>query len=57
MAAFRTGIVNYTGGGFPEQLGSAQVSVDYFRLFGAPVIRGRTFIAAEDLRTGIGWLC
>ena len=35
VSAFRTGVVNLTGGGFPEQLQSAQVSADYFRLFGA----------------------
>ncbi len=34
---------------FPEQLRSAQVSVDFFKLFGAPVLRGRTFTAAEDM--------
>src|SRR5918999_2354958 len=49
VAAYRTGIVNYTGGTFPEQLRSGQVSADFFKLFGAPVIRGRTFTAAEDL--------
>jgi hypothetical protein len=49
VAAFRTGVVNYTGGEFPEQLRSAQVSADYFRLFGAPMLRGRTFTAEEDL--------
>jgi len=48
VAAFRTGVVNLTGGAFPEQLQSGQVSADFFRLFGAPVIRGRTFTAAED---------
>ena len=35
VSAFRTGVVNLTGGAFPEQLQSAQVSADYFRLFGA----------------------
>src|SRR5205085_3157631 len=40
VAAFRTGVVNWTGGDFPEQLRSAQVSADYFRLFGAPILRG-----------------
>src|SRR4051794_35052771 len=30
VAAFRTGVVNWTGGDFPEQLRSAQVSADYF---------------------------
>ena len=51
-AAFRTGIVNLTGGEFPEQLRSAQVSADYFRLFGAPIIRGRSFSAQEDFPKG-----
>lgn len=51
-AAFRTGVVNYTGGELPEQLRSAQVSADYFKLFGAPVIRGRTFSAEEDRPNG-----
>ena len=52
VSVFRTGIVNYTGGTFPEQLRSAQVSVDFFTLFGAPVLRGRTFTAAEDTPEG-----
>jgi predicted permease len=52
VAAFRTGVVNYTGGAVPEQLRSAQVSVGYFRLFGAPVFRGRTFAPEEDLPKG-----
>src|SRR5215217_278140 len=51
-SAFRTGIVNYTGGTFPEQLRSGQVTMDFFKLFGAPVIRGRTFSAEEDLPDG-----
>lgn len=52
VSGFRTGIVNYTGGSFPEQLRSGQVSVDFFKLFGAPVLRGRTFTAAEDTPEG-----
>jgi predicted permease len=52
VSAFRNGVVNYTGGEFPEQLRSAQVSANYFRLFGAPVLRGRTFSAEEDLPHG-----
>jgi predicted permease len=51
-AAFRTGVVNFTGGEFPEQLRSAQVSAGYFRLFGAPILRGRIFNAEEDLPNG-----
>ena len=35
VSAYRTGVVNYTGGSFPEQLRSGQVSADFFRLFGA----------------------
>ena len=52
VSAFRTGVVNLTGGTFPEQLQSAQVSADYFRLFGANTILGRTFTAQEDLPHG-----
>jgi predicted permease len=52
VAAFRTGVVNLTGGGFPEQLQSAQVSADYFRLFGARTMLGRTFTPEEDLPHG-----
>jgi predicted permease len=47
VSAFRNNIVNFTGGGIPEQLRAAQVTEDYFRLLGAPVLRGRTFSAAE----------
>src|SRR5882762_10411624 len=48
VTAYRTGVVNLTGGGLPEQLRSAQVSVNYFRLFGASAIQGRTFTPEED---------
>jgi putative ABC transport system permease protein len=46
--AFRTFTVNYTGGASPEQLQAGQVSASYFKLFGAPVLRGRTFSPDED---------
>ena len=52
VAAFNTGVVNLTGGAYPEQLHSAQVSADYFRLFGAPIARGRAFTQQEDLPHG-----
>jgi putative ABC transport system permease protein len=52
VAAFHTGVVNYTGGSFPEQLRSGQVSADFFRLLGAPILRGRTFSADEDSPKG-----
>ena len=47
VAAFRNNVVNFTGGGVPEQLRAGEVSADYFRLLGAPVLRGRTFSAEE----------
>ena len=52
VAAFNTGVVNYTGASVVEQLRSARVSKDFFRLFGAPVARGRTFAQEEDLPLG-----
>jgi putative ABC transport system permease protein len=52
VSAYRTGVVNYTGGTFPEQLRSGQVSEAFFRLFSAPVGLGRTFTADEDLPNG-----
>jgi putative ABC transport system permease protein len=52
VAAFRTGVANLTGSAFPEQVQSAQVSADFFRLFGAAPFRGRTFTAEEDLPHG-----
>jgi predicted permease len=51
-AAFRTNVVNYTGGATPEQLRAGQVSADYFKLFGAKLFRGRTFDSNEDLPNG-----
>jgi putative ABC transport system permease protein len=51
-AAFRGGIVNYTGGNTVEQLRSGQVSAAYFKLTGAPIIRGRGFSGEEDLPRG-----
>ena len=48
IAAFNTGVVNYTGGSFPEQLPSGRVSADFCRLFGAAPVRGRTFTVEED---------
>ena len=52
VSAFRTGVINLTGEGLPEQLQSAQVSADYFRLFGARTILGRTLTTEEDLPHG-----
>ena len=52
VTAFNTGVVNYTGGEFPEQLRSARVSSDFFRLFGASIAQGRSFAPEEDLPRG-----
>ena len=46
------GRMNLTGGDRPEQISGLHVSADYFRLFGARVIRGRTFTADEDIPNG-----
>ena len=40
--------VNLTGGDRPEQLKGVHVSAEFFRLFGARVVAGRTFSAEED---------
>lgn len=40
--------LNITGGDHPQQVEGIHVSADYFAMFGAPVIAGRTFTAAED---------
>ncbi len=48
VSAFGGGVLNWTGGHFPQQLRSERVSSAYFRLFGVPVIMGRAFNAQED---------
>jgi putative ABC transport system permease protein len=48
VSAYGIGAVNLTGGAVPEQVTSAQVSVDTFRLFGAPFEKGRSFTPEED---------
>jgi putative ABC transport system permease protein len=52
VSAYNTGVVNYTGGSFPEQLRSARVSRDFFSLFGTRVLMGRTFNEHEDRPDG-----
>jgi putative ABC transport system permease protein len=51
VSAYRFSVVNLTEGE-PEQVATAHVSADFFRLFGAPVAAGRTFTAEEDLPNG-----
>ncbi len=48
VAAFNQGVINYTDGSFPEQFRSGRVSSEFFKLFGAQTILGRTFTAEED---------
>jgi putative ABC transport system permease protein len=52
VAAFNTGLVNFTGGTLPEQLRAGRVSADFFKLAGAPFALGRGFTAEEDLPNG-----
>jgi predicted permease len=40
--------LNITGGDHPQQVQGMHVSADYFAMFGAPVVAGRTFTAEED---------
>lgn len=52
VSAFNTGVINYSSGGFPEQLDSARVSSAFFRLAGAPFVLGRGFLPEEDRPNG-----
>ncbi len=51
ISAYRFSAVNLTDGD-PEQIQTAHISADFFRLFGAPVALGRTFSEAEDTPGG-----
>lgn len=44
--------MNLTGSDHPQQVQGLHVSADYFSLFGAPLIAGRTFTAEEDSPNG-----
>jgi putative ABC transport system permease protein len=52
VSALNTGLINFTGGSFPEQLRTGRVSADFFKLTSPPVARGRTFLAEEDTPNG-----
>lgn len=54
VSAYRFGVVNITGDAEPEQVPAGYVSTDFFRLFGATPLRGRTFTPDED-RPGGGF--
>jgi predicted permease len=52
ISAFNTGVMNYTGGTFPEQFPSGRVSANFFKLIEAPIVLGRSFAADEDQPSG-----
>src|SRR3990170_9009166 len=52
VSAYRFSVVNITGDANPEQVSAAYVSADFFRLFGAVPIAGRTFSQEEDRPAG-----
>ena len=51
-AGYSFGVMNLTGGERPEQLPSARVTADFFRLFGAQTSAGRAFTPDEDRPNG-----
>lgn len=57
VSAFNQGIVNYTEGSQPEQFRSGRVSSEFFSLFGAQTIQGRTFTPEEDRPAVIASWC
>lgn len=52
VSAFRTGVMNYTGGEVAEQLRSMQMSADSFKAWGLPILRGRGFSPEDDAPNG-----
>lgn len=49
VSAFNTsGVMNFTGGSFPEQLRSGRVSADFFKLTAPRFVLGRAFLPEED---------
>ncbi len=52
VSAYRFSVVNITGDANPEQVPAGYVSSDFFRLFGAVPIMGRTFSQEEDRPAG-----
>jgi putative ABC transport system permease protein len=52
VSAHRLELLNLTNVSDPQQLAAAQVSADFFRLYDAPVLYGRTFSSDEDRAKG-----
>ena len=49
--------LNITGGDHPQQVQGIHVSAEYFAMFGAPVIAGRTFTARKTARMAVMSRC
>src|ERR1700730_16193185 len=49
ISAYEFNVANVTGESFPEQIPTLRISADFFRLFGARALQGRTFTAEDDL--------
>jgi putative ABC transport system permease protein len=47
--------LSLTSGRFPEQIQGKHVTANFFRLFGAKTVLGRTFTEAEDQENGGNW--
>jgi predicted permease len=52
VAAWTFGVANYTAGDLPEQIQKTQASADFFSLFGATMVQGRSYTTEEDLPGG-----
>ncbi len=52
VSALSMGVINLTGGSFPEQLQSGRVSAGFFALASPPFALGRAFTADEDRPNG-----
>ena len=55
VSAYLGGVTKYAGGSVVEQWQYTRVSVNTFRCFGIPVLEGRAFTKAEDLRAVRWW--
>jgi putative ABC transport system permease protein len=48
VAIYTSSAINLTGAGEPERLPMANVTADFFKVFGSNPLLGRTFVAGED---------
>ncbi|MBI2685240.1 MAG: ABC transporter permease [Acidobacteria bacterium] len=52
VSTSRLNTLNWTGNDKPEQLRAGQSSADFFQLYGAKLVMGRTYTREEDLPNG-----